>query len=201
MMQRKFHIKHILFVIGFQFIFASISFAQCNPNIESYQRYFNKNILNLDPIEGVWKVSRTTRLYSDGNLRHIQRFNESETWIITKNGALFITCYPENQPMDFAFEWYRKDKENFILKKNYIHLKAGVFTTAIMKKNEISFTITESEQYLKDILKEKYQSGMTISHDYQLVKMEDYFDKVTNQIPQVKNFFLNSIKSYLQDIF
>lgn len=180
---------------------AQIAHAQCNPNIESYQTYFRKNILNLNPIEGVWKVSRTTRMFSDENLRHIQRYNESETWIITKNGNLFITCYPEPHTMDFSFEWFQKDKQIYLIKKNYTVQKTSVFCNAKMDGNKVSFTINESESYLKAILKDKFQAGMSISHDYQLVKVEDYFDKVANQIPQVKNWFLEGIKSYIDRVF
>ncbi len=187
----------VFFVLG---LTHQLAFAQCNKSMEEYNLYFKKNILNLDAIEGVWKVSRTTRIFSDGNLRHIQRFNESETWIITKNGSTFVVCYPEPHNLDYSFECFSKDGINYLFKKNYIALKTSIFSSAQMKNNTVIFTIQESEEYLKLLLKEKFQTGMSISHDYQLVKIENYFDKFANQIPQVKNWFLKSIKNYLEEI-
>ncbi len=176
-------------------------YAQCTQSLEAFNLYFNKNLLKLDPIEGVWKVSRTTRMYSNGNLRQIKRFDKSETWIITKNGNLYTTCYPEFHSLDYSFEWLKKDLKTYVLKKNYNFNKSCVYSSAIMDGKMIKFSINESNDYLKEILKEKFQSDITIEHDYQLIKMEDYFDKITNQIPQVKNWFLNGIKSYIEDIF
>lgn len=199
-MSKNFIYKSIVcvFILGITHLTA---FTQCNKSIEEYNSYFKKNIINLDPIEGVWKVSRTTRMYLNGNIRHIQRFNESETWIITKNGGTFIVCYPETHNLDYSFECYSKDSKNYLFKKNYLTLKTYTFSSALLSNKTVNFTIQESEAYLKEILKEKFQSGVSITHDYQLVKVEDYFDKVTNQIPQVKNWFLNSIKSYLEEVF
>jgi hypothetical protein len=175
--------------------------AQCKSNLDEFNQYFSQNKLRLDAIEGVWKVSRTTKLYSGEYLRHIQKFNESETWIITKNANKFITCYPDQKNTDYNFEWIKEQNSRYQLIKTYKNTSGKSMSIAALKPTKIVFSLTENDDFLKLSLGEKYQNGMTVTHDYELTKMEDYFDKVTNQIPVVKHWIMDGVKSYLNKIF
>lgn len=196
--------KNILFVIILTALFLSFTAnlsAQCKSNLDEFNLYFSQNKLRLDAIEGVWKVSRTTKLYSGEYLRHIQKFSESETWIICKNGNKFITCYPDQKNTDYAFEWIKEQNSRYQLIKTYKNTNGKSISMAFLKPAKIHFSLTENEDFLKLSLGDKYQNGMSITHEYELTKMEDYFDKVTNQIPVVKHWLMDGVKSYLNKIF
>ncbi len=192
------------FIIILVTIFLGVSTnlsAQCKLSLDEFSQYFSQNKLRLDAIEGVWKVSRTTKLFAGEYLRHIQRFSESETWIISQNGNNFITCYPDIKNLDYIFYWSKESQSRYIVTKTHKQSSVKSMSIAILKSNKVQFSLIESDDFLKYSLGEKYQNGMSIIHEYELIKMEDYFDKVTNQIPVVKNWLMEGVKTYLNKIF
>tara|TARA_B100000902_G_C27079047_1_gene797920 strand:+ start:65 stop:691 length:627 start_codon:yes stop_codon:yes gene_type:complete len=53
-------------------------------SVQDYARYFDRNKLNLDPIEGIWQESAVGTLYKDNKV--VDRLEEQKraTWIVVK---------------------------------------------------------------------------------------------------------------------
>jgi hypothetical protein len=68
-------------------------FSQCMDNESDFKKYFIENSANLDPIEGIWSISWTGRVYDIyGNLLARDKSPQSTQEIIIRNGNEFISC-------------------------------------------------------------------------------------------------------------
>ena len=69
------------------------SYTQCLETEDAYKDFYNKNISTLDPIEGVWSVSRSVKLYNLNNELVDSKFDpQAGKDAIIRVGDKFIVC-------------------------------------------------------------------------------------------------------------
>jgi|GEM_PF-2306473 len=66
--------------------------AQCLKSEQEYKDYYEKNIVNLDPIEGIWDVSYKFNRYDDGNLVNVEENQKRYNAYIIRYGDKFYSC-------------------------------------------------------------------------------------------------------------
>ncbi len=181
------------------FIGCSYIKAQCSENIEYYSDYFRKKFAILDPIEGVWQVDKTIRIYQGKQLKQIKKENNPETWIITKSENFYIACQPNIKNPTYKIEFSKKDSERYIFTKIYNAYKEQIIAYAICSNNAVSFSCSENQAFLKEILGNKYNKDLHVFYDFELTKIQNQADKIKNYVPKLKNWFIETVKSFFSD--
>ncbi len=170
--------------------------AQCDEIASNYQRYLISHSLNLDPIEGKWKVYRTVKIYQDNHLKRINKDGFAETWAIFKKDNSFVVCTGNNEPNVPEFFFTKQEGLKYVLTKNYVRQRAFVSAYANMIGEKLFFSFSENAGYLREMLGSKFKSGISVEYEYELVKEVNYTTKVTNQVPKIKNFIIEGVKDY-----
>ena len=170
--------------------------AQCDELAANYQRYFITHSLNLDPIEGAWKAYRTVKVYHGDQLKRIKKEEFAETWMIVKQDNHYIVCTGNNDSNLPLIFFTKEQSSKYVFNKNYTKQNALVAAYAMLVAEKIKFTFKENTLFLKEIMGTKYQKGMEVEYDYEMVKEDNYATKVTNEVPKIKNFLINRLRSY-----
>jgi hypothetical protein len=67
-----------------------IGVTQCLDSEESFKKYFQSNMATLDPVEGIWSVDRTVKIFGPSN--STDYYPQIERCAIIKNGDVFQIC-------------------------------------------------------------------------------------------------------------
>lgn len=172
------------------------AFTQCDEVSNNYSNYLLKRSFNLDPIEGVWKAFRTVKIYERKQLKRIKKEYVAEQWIVTKQEEQYIICtdYKENGKIN---QYFTKSGTNkYIFNKHYLYQSTTASAYATLLNHKLKFSFTENENYLKTILGANYSSNIHIEYEYELEKEMNYATKVSEQIPKIKSFIIESILNY-----
>jgi hypothetical protein len=90
----------------------------------------------------------------------------------------------------------KEQNSKYVFNKTYTKQNALVAAYAMLVAEKIKFSFKENTLFLKEIMGTKYQKGMEVEFDYEMVKEDNYTSKVTNQVPKIKNFLINRLRSY-----
>ncbi len=90
-----------LFILNLFFCVNCVT-AQCLSSEQEYKDYFDKNIQNLDPIEGIWSQNFVLTEYNRGEIvRKDNEQNKGTVYIIKINDA-FVPCGIKKNPQDVS---------------------------------------------------------------------------------------------------
>ena len=174
--------KRLIFLTIIIFHTLGIS-GQCLINRTAFETYFEKNFSTLDPIEGFWSVSFSSKLYLNGDLKRGEHKSQAKDWAIIKDGSSFRVCdiYGENK-IDWIAEFtatvnpniylYKKSHENEITTANAVMTSIGLL--------EYSYEVGQKE--LSKIWTDKYQNGLREFREFKWIKT--YPTQETFQIKQ-----------------
>lgn len=153
-------------------LFASFNLdAQCLYNRTAFETFIEKNISNIDPIEGFWSVTFISKLYLNGELVKSDSKSQIKDWAIIKDGSSFRVCdiYGENRTawiVEFSptvnpnIYLYKKSNDSEITTANAVMTSIGLL--------EYSFEVGQKE--LKNTWKEKYQAGLREYREFKWIK-------------------------------
>lgn len=145
--------------------------GQCLYNRTAFETYFEKHISTLDPIEGFWSVSLSSKLYLNGELVNSYNKTQVTNWAIIKDGSSFRVCdiYGENKT-DWITEFtatvnpniylYKKSNEGEITTANAVMTSIGLL--------EYSYEVGQEE--LSKLWKDKYQNGLREFREFKWIK-------------------------------
>lgn len=171
-------------------------YAQCDEMTSHSQRYLLSHSLNLDPIEGEWNVIRTVKIYQGKQLKRIKKEENAEVWLVLKQENHFIVC-TGNGESNVSLVFFTKDQSSkYVFNKNYSKQNAFVSAYAKLVGEKLTFAYFENVNYLMDLLGSKYKGGVGVEYEYEMVKITDYANKISNQVPKIKNFIIQGVKNY-----
>jgi len=171
-------------------------FAQCDEISSNFQRYQFSHSLNLDPLEGVWKVYRTVKIFQNNQLKRVKKDENAQSWAILRNNSNFIVCFGSKDLDEPTFYFSKKDSANYVLYKNYIKQKTFVSAYAYLNEEKLTFKFYENNSYLRDFLGPKYNTGVSIEYEYELIRDDNYSSKLVKQVPKIKEFIIDGVKNY-----
>jgi len=161
-----------LYFLVFLFLFPFNLKSQCLSSKSAFESYYEKNISELDPIEGFWSTSRNARLYFNGELVH----NESESQIselaVIKDGSNFKVCdmYGNNYTYDNLELLKTANPNIYLYKRKYFNedIKTNAVITGLGFL-KYSYEIPQSE--LEKILEDDYRVGCIAYFDFEWIKI------------------------------
>jgi S1-C subfamily serine protease len=145
--------------------------AQCLEERVKYEEYYEKNISNLNPLEGFWSVSFTAKLYLNGELVNTNSQSQASERAIIKDGSSFLAChkyggYPSPEVIVFTptlnpnIFLYKKTMNGEVTTANAVMTSIGLL--------EYSYETGQTE--LKSVYKEKYQNGLREYREFKWIK-------------------------------
>lgn len=163
--------------------------TQCLNSEDNYKSYFESNMVNLDPVEGIWSVDRTVKIFGPSNSTDYNP--QSERCAIIRNGDKFqicnisgkcdyISCNLTKTTNDnlFLFNKIYKGSEALV-KANFKAVNIGIFELGYIVPEEdmryklggksSPFTVAIEEKFIKvypdesDIRKRREENTFTPS--------------------------------------
>ena len=158
--------------------------AQCLFNRTAFETYYEKNLSELNDIEGFWSVTMEQKVYLNGEI--VANFNKPQVkeWAIIKHGtSLFSVCdiYGVNDSA-FVLEFSSSANPNIYLFKRVVSgevTKANAVMTSI---GLLEYSYEMGKLEMKNNYKEKYQEGLRVFREFKWIKT--YPTQSTFQVKQ-----------------
>jgi S1-C subfamily serine protease len=157
--------KQILFFFGTMLICSNL-LGQCLKSESAFKIFFEQNIQNLDPIEGIWSVNVKSKKYYGGSFKAEASNQNVKTWAIKKSGEKFIVCELNDAPNEFLITFSKTAISGIYIYDKKNQWNNLIYTTnATLTGNsflEYSYQLNE-EDIKKHYLAEQKRAGLTLS--------------------------------------
>lgn len=146
--------------------FAMKVFGQCLETEQAFKDYFIANIPTIDPIEGVWSVNSTVKIYNRYNeLENTKYTPQAATIAIIKNGDKFLGCTITREGKDIGKITFSKTT----LSNIYLYNQNFYGTNTVAKANVVfssesllEYSYEVPTEQLKYLLGDKYVKGTSV---------------------------------------
>jgi S1-C subfamily serine protease len=140
-------------------------FGQCLGSEQVYKEYFNKNISTIDPIEGIYSVDNTYKMYQNNQLVNSHITPQATKYAIKKDGYSFKICdiIYKNEIIELLNK--TASQSVYLFQKTFSGSNTIAKTNAIISSNgsiEYSYEIPQAEVNY---------SGIIIVMDFKLIKL------------------------------
>lgn len=150
------------------------SFSQCLEAAEAFKEFYKNNIATLASIEGIWSVTKTTKIYDQGDhLVDTKYESQASEWAIIRDGEHFKACNISYNNYESSIRFSKTAATDI-----YLYQERFFASYAIAKANakltpvgllEYSYEVPNEELQYK--LRDKYVNGMSIIVDIKMIKI------------------------------
>jgi S1-C subfamily serine protease len=172
----------ILITISFGFL----TFGQCLNSEQAYKEYYKQNIATLNPIEGIWSVTETDKIYNPSNqLVGNQTHSQVGYVSIIKKEDYYIVCATSSRLNGTEMKFYRTANSDIYLFNQYLNAShSTIKANAVLTQNsllEFSYKLPDAE--LKRVLGNLYVSGISEILEHQFIKVFPTENDYKSSIP------------------
>jgi S1-C subfamily serine protease len=185
------------------FIFLYLSFnhlAQCFQTEEEFKDYYTKNISKLDPIEGIWSVNATFKLFNSDNQLVESKYSPQNSKVaIIKEGDHFLLCRLLK----------KEDNSIIIISKTandliYLYQKTFTESNSVAKTNmvlslqsilEYSYEIPKAQLKISD--RDLYYRNVSQVNEIKMVKLYPTEDDLKKFLPSSGTGFALNSEGYI----
>jgi S1-C subfamily serine protease len=153
--------------------YAVQTFGQCLNSEQAYEKYFKENITNLNPIEGIWSVTETDKIYDQTNQLVGSQSNPQVGYVaIIKNDDYFFVCGTSGNLVGTEMKFYKTANSDIYLFNQYLKAShSTIKSNAVLTENsllEFSYKMPDAE--LKRIFGKMYISGISEILEHKFIK-------------------------------
>jgi S1-C subfamily serine protease len=190
-----------IFVAALYSLFVSNIYGQCLGDEQAFKDYFNKNISNLDPVEGIWSANSTMKIYNQYNQLVSSKYTpQGAQWAIIRDGNSFKLCSISNKDDDASAIVLGKTAQTGV----YLYQRTFYGSNTVAKANavissggllEYSYEFPEDE--LRYSLKEKHIEGVSIIQEIKMIKLYPSLGDIQKFAPSSGTGFAISSDGYI----
>lgn len=192
--------KKTLFII-ISIVTAMHSFGQCLSSEQSFKDYFTKNISTNEPIEGIWSLNLTVKIYNQYNQLISNEYSpQISKVVIIRDGDKFKTCaLNDNHGGSTAIFVKTATTGVYLFQTTFAGSYAVAKSTAIIdSEGFLQYSLklpTEHMQY--EMGEDQYPDTFSTTAEIKLIKLFPSFEDIQKFAPSSGTGFALSTDGYI----
>lgn len=166
------------------------TFGQCSETESSFKEYVRKNIQTIDPIEGIWTVTSTLKIY-DANKRVIDSYEGQGQVLniaIKRQGDKFTVCGLPRDKVDKSIETFTKTATKGLYLYHHQDRLDNIDSKSTGQLTSFGTMIYSFEPFtearVRQIAGRDYQFGMKVFTECSAIKIFPTEDDFVKNVPQ-----------------